>query len=63
MVKILSIILSALSGVGTILDFLKSIFVQSPQEKIKEIIKKSEDALDKAKKTGDTSDLEKLLNR
>jgi hypothetical protein len=65
---------SVLPILQTVLDLLKEAFVKTPEEKerarIKEGIDKSEkvvskvgEAVGKARKTGSTDDLERLLNK
>lgn len=55
-------ILGSIPALYGILTFVEKIFKKTPQEKVIDIIADTDAAMKKAKETGDTSDVENLIN-
>lgn len=56
-------ILGAIPALYGILTFVEKYLKKSPQEKVIDIIADTDAAMKKAKETGDTSDIENLINK
>lgn len=63
MLKVLSVIAGILSSGYSLFSFFVKIFKKDPVDKFKEIIAESDKSIEKAKKSGDTSDIENLINK